>query len=250
MKQYTIALLILVSLLVFNSSVYANTVIELADSEIKTAIEADYQQHYADTLDVYKESFNTQANISFHEAALGDGIAFYKISAVEGSNSLQFAGYKFPLYLNGKQVCIIDATTEFGQWKISNISNHSDFEKKFSQMKAINSTKEQAQIRYIDDRSYDAQYAYINDSTGERYIELNTNKSFSPKEFLNKVENIKNNPSLKIKADGTLRTGFGGEYPTETKNTLIIQVTLLFTLGVMFLVPVWAIWKKSSKKAA
>ncbi|MNB95708.1 hypothetical protein D3C81_1176850 [compost metagenome] len=111
----------------------------MADSDIKTAIEADFQQHYADTLDAYKADFNTNGDITFHKAMIGEGIEYYKIANYGGDEPLEFAGYKFPLYLSGKQVCVIDATNESGEWKISNISNHADFDKKLNQIRLFHS---------------------------------------------------------------------------------------------------------------
>ncbi|WP_342421619.1 hypothetical protein [Paenibacillus sp. FSL E2-0178] len=235
MKRYAMAMLILFSMLICSGSVYASTDFEKADSSIKEIILSDYQLHYADTLESHKDSFHGLKNTVFHDATLGEGIAFYRIADLSDISSLEFAGYKFPLYLDGKQVAVIEANNDTGEYKIFNISNQDDFDRKLKQ--AITQYKGKGQIQLIDDKHYNINSVYINDEADKHYIDLNTNKLSTPKELNNKLNEL-NDSFYKTNTEdmGAAVVGLGGGALQQPKTSILLPV-VLSVLGMLFLTP-------------
>ncbi|MFD2879922.1 hypothetical protein ACFTAO_34395 [Paenibacillus rhizoplanae] len=174
------------ALLTLGNAAYADSSLKTAGADIKGAIERDYTAYYADTLEAQKENFHSSNRVSFLEATLGEGIAYYQANVHGESLSHELIGYKFPLYLEGTQVAVIDATFESGAWKIFLIS---------AIMMIFGNTIKRIESEYakdgtlelIDDKRYNLNYLYINTAVNEEYINLTNNESISPTEIMSVV---------------------------------------------------------------
>lgn len=241
MKIRAIILTVLFALFTLGNAVYADSSLETAGADIKGAIAREYTEYYADTLDAQKTSFHGSDNASFHEATLGEGVAYYQVNVHGDSLSHELTGYKFPLYLEGTQVAVIDATFESGAWKIFNISNHDDFD---SAIKRIESEYAgNGKFELIDDKRYNLNYVYTNSTISEEYINLTNDESISPAEILNVIsESVDSLNNLNRNSnDGVILVGGGPNVSPSDNQTSLLLPIILFGLSLVFAVPLIAI---------
>lgn len=230
MKNLLLSCLALIFLFVSGNIVAAqseasNKSFEYADVKIKQEIRSDFLSNYADTLDSIGD-FQQNTSGSYHSAKLGEGIAFYKIEVTENSISTQFAGYKFPLYLENQQAGVIDAVYESGEWKVLNISNDNQFERKLERIKAKSNGS--AKLKLIEDKRYKADSAYISDTLGERFIDLNSDKVITKTEFDQKIKsNIASQANVKFSENEAIPLGYGETPTSEAKSNVLLSLVFL-----------------------
>ncbi|MEK3792053.1 hypothetical protein MKX42_10055 [Paenibacillus sp. FSL R7-0204] len=237
MKIRAIILTVFFALLTLGNAAYADSSLKTAGADIKGAIERDYTAYYADTLEAQKENFHSSNRVSFLEATLGEGIAYYQANIHGESLSHELIGYKFPLYLEGTQVAVIDATFESGAWKIFNISNNDNFS---NTIKRIESEyAKDGTLELIDDKRYNLNYLYINTAVNEEYINLTNNESISPTEIMSVVSQSESsfNNSNRNSNDGAILVGGGQNVSSADNHTSLFLPILLFGLSLIFAVP-------------
>lgn len=237
MKIRAIILTVCFALLTLGNAAYADSGLETAGVDIKGAIERDYTDFYADTLEAQKDNFHGSDRASFHEATLGEGIAFYQVSVYGDSLSHELTGYKFPIYLEETQVALINATFESGTWKILNISNDDDFDNIIKQMESEYARN--GKFELIDDKRYNLNYFYINNTINEEYINLTNNKSISPTEIIRVVNESADsfNNLNRNSNDRAILVGGGPNVSHSDNQTSLFLPIILFGLSLFFAVP-------------
>jgi hypothetical protein len=247
LKTRTIILTILFAMLTLGNAAYADSGFEKADAAITNAIQEEYSQFYAESLESQKSEFHGDGKVSFHEATLGEGIAYYKLDVQGDEVSHELLGYKFPLYLEGEQVAVVDATSESGVWKIFNISNHNDFDNTIKQLESDYAN--QSKIELIDDKRYDLNYLYTQNN--EEYINLTNDGNITPTEIMNIInESTKssNNVSQQNTRDGAILVGGSSNLSASTSShTSLLQPIILFGLSLLFAIPVFVLMIRKRK---
>lgn len=229
MKNLLFACLAVVVLFVSGNSAAAQSEVknkgfEYADANVKQAVGSDFLLNYADTLDSIGD-FQASTSASYHSAILGEGIAFYHI-LTEDSNNMQFAGYKFPLYLNKQQIGVIDAVNDAGTWKVQNISNYNQFDQDLEAIKAkISGT---AKLRIIEDKRYHLKSVYVSDSLGERFVDLKSGKVITKKEFDQSIDRvIASQANITLSHNEAIPLGYGENLTSEVESNVILSLVFL-----------------------
>lgn len=95
-----------------------------ADKVVKSMIEADFL-NYQRPLDADKDKFGVNADDSFANAQLGDGIPYFVVPHKNEANENGFAfdGYIFPIRVSGKPAGAAFAEEKNGKWSIACISS-------------------------------------------------------------------------------------------------------------------------------
>ncbi|ETT79744.1 MULTISPECIES: hypothetical protein [Paenibacillus] len=238
MKIRALLLTAVLALSLAGNAAYADSGLEKAGAEIKGAIEQEYKEYYADSLEAQKDNFHGTGKTSFHEATLGEGIPYYQLNVHDNSISHEMAGYKFPLYLEEAQVGVIEATLESGAWTIYNISNHNDFDNTVKRLEAEYAGK--GTVELIDDKRYELDYLYINNEVNETYIDLTNEQNISPSEVRDAVSESADalNSMNRNSNEGAILVG-GGHHAASSDgghNSLITAI-VLFGLSLVFAVP-------------
>lgn len=248
LKTRVIILTILFAMITLGNAAYADSGLEKADAAITNAIQEEFKQFYAESLESQKSEFHGEGKVSFREATLGEGIAYYKLNVQGDEVSHELFGYKFPLYLEGEQVAVVDATSESGVWKIFNISNHNNFDNTIKQLESDYAN--QGKIELIDDKRYDLNYLYTENANNEEYINLTNNENVTPTEIMNMVNDstdASNDVQQKTR-DGAILVGGGSNLSASTSShTSLLQPTILFGLSLLFAIPVFVLMIKKRK---
>jgi hypothetical protein len=236
MKQLILSFSLILAMLSFSLSAFANSEIESASEKVKAEVEADYQQHYAASLDSQKDQFNVTGEDSLSTAQLGNGIAYYTIDVKNDKPAITFAGYQFPLLLNGKQIATVQANKSVeDKWEVANISNIVDMEKVIQV--ANDNKKGTGKIKLIEDKSYGIKSVYIQDNDGERFVDLKSGKSSTVADFNDEIvkkhkdkeKHAENNKDGAIQAGGT---------PIATNSSSNNTPYIFAALGILFMIPV------------
>ncbi|WP_018131142.1 hypothetical protein [Effusibacillus pohliae] len=169
--RLVILMFIACMLLVQNQSALADNdpITQYANKGVKSMIEADFL-NYQKPLDAAKDNFGVNADDSFANAQLGDGIPYFVVSnKIEANgNSFTFGGYIFPIRVNGKPAGIVFATEENGKWSIFNIKNNTSFEQDLQDAKKLLKDTDSAKLLY--DQRFGLYIFAVQHVTGESSI--------------------------------------------------------------------------------
>lgn len=228
---------VVLALLLAGNAAYADADIEKAGAGVRGAIEQEFIGGYADSLDAQKDNFHGKGKSSFHEATVGEGVPYYQLNVSGESLTPEWIGYKFPLYLDGTQVAVIEATQESGTWKIFNISNHNDFQSTLERLKAAEAGDSAA--RLIDDKRYEFNYLYTNDAGNERYIDLANDQDISPSEIMDVIiESSESSQMNRNSTGGAILVGGSHQISASAAGDTFFLPAVLFGLSLAFAVPV------------
>lgn len=234
MKASTVILSILFFLFTMQNISYANSGLEKAGIDIHSIIEADYKLRYADSLEKQKNEFGVNSNANFQEATIGEGIIYYKINLNKDTLSHEIVGYKFPLYLKGDQVAVIDTRLISGSWKIFDISNLNNFD---STIKKLESDfANYGELELIEDVRYKLNLLYFKKT--DHYINLKNNKPISSNAVKDIVSDLSDSKYLDSNTENTAKL-VGSDYDNNTsghKTSIIIPI-VLFGLSLLFAIP-------------
>ncbi|PWV95183.1 hypothetical protein DFQ01_12918 [Paenibacillus cellulosilyticus] len=212
---------------------------QIADNSIKQSILTDYQQHYASSLDSAKSDFNGSSG-SFQNATLGNGIAYYQI-ADDHTDPFIFAGYIFPIELDGKELGTVYANNDSGEWKIFRVNNVKDYTQSVNKAKSNVNTGDKTKV--IDDMRYGISALYINGGDGEHIVDLHKGSDFKKKpysDFKNSIDKVRlDNQNMKSKTkDGAIQFGSGSVNVNNNDKSNHTYIYLLIA-AVAFLFPVF-----------
>lgn len=225
------------ALMLAGNAAYADADIEKAGAGVKGTIEQEFVEGYADSLDAQKDSFHGNGKSSFHEATVGEGVPYYQLNVSGESLTPEWTGYKFPLYLDGTQVAVIEATKDSGTWEILNISNHNDFQSTLERLEAAEAGDGAA--RLIDDKRYELNYIYTNDAGNERYIDLDNDQDISPSEIMDVITESSESSQLnRNSTDGAILVGGGHPISVPEAGYTFFLPAVLFGLSLAFAIPV------------
>ncbi|MBL0385278.1 hypothetical protein JJB07_01350 [Tumebacillus sp. ITR2] len=110
--------------------------IQYADQKVKSMVEADFQ-NYKNSLEHTKDNFGVTEQESYSKASLGDGVAYYDLANNSdlSADPLTFAGYVFPIHVQGKTGGIVFAQEKEGKWGVFYIQSNLTFEQDLAEAK-------------------------------------------------------------------------------------------------------------------
>lgn len=254
MNKHLLLILIVISIFAFTSPTFASGITftsPLAGPVIKSEIENELAR-YNVSLDHSKNEFGVGADESFSEAKISDGIPYYVVanSTTSNENEFMFAGYIFPLQLNGRPAGLVFATQSNGTWKIFNIKNSLTFDQDLSDAEKLVNTSDVSKLVY--DMIYGLNALVVTSETGSKKVlplksnqslHLEKNKFVSMPDFQSQLQNIRHStkpiPPTQLIQLGGIGTG------STTVSAHSPRYSSL--AGLMFLISLVALYRSAVK---
>jgi hypothetical protein len=247
-SRLTILMFFTCLFLIFNQTAFAsglNSNTPIASKEVKAMVESDFAK-YQKSLDNSKDNFGASNEETFSNAQLKDGIAYYMVSnnTDTNDNGFTFAGYIFPIQLNGKPVGIVSATENNGKWQVLDISNNLTFDQDLSDAKKLLKNTDRTKLVY--DSFAGLKLLLVQSETGastvlplkdNKALNLKKNNSVSMSDFQARFQKLKNKKGSTNQSQGDQLGGIGGVGVSSTTQSssyfLTIGVVVVVTFGAI-----------------